>query len=150
MLNPVPDPGRLPVPPAAGVRALVYGSLLGALGLAAGASYAARAAGIRSGEDLGERMRKGLAPLSVTLRGWVLPLKERAQAWLGPAQDAAPAAHSAGAVGGEGVGADGEASMLAEGSSGGGDMPRGLAAQFSHKLQEKLNTRRGGGGAANP
>lgn len=128
----------------------MYGSLLGALGLAAGASYAARAAGIRSGEDLGERMREGLAPLSATLRGWVLPVKELAQAWLGPAQEAAPAAHGGGAAGGEGAAADGEARALAEGSSGGGGMPRGLAAQFSRKLQEKLNTRRAAGSDAEP
>ncbi|KAL4422961.1 hypothetical protein ABPG75_009158 [Micractinium tetrahymenae] len=132
----------------AGVRALVYGSLLGALGLAAAASYAIKAADIRSGEDLGERMREGLTPLSATLRGWLVPVKERAQAWLGPAQQAGPAADGSGSAGGEGA----ASGLLGEGGSGGSGggagQPSGVAAEFSRKLQEKLHTRRAGSDAA--
>lgn len=116
----------------------MYGSLLGALGLAAAASYAARAADIRSGEDLGERLRQGLAPLSATLRGWVLPVKERAEAWVGTPQAPAPAPSGAAAP-----------HVPSEASGGDGGAPsRGAAAQFSRRLQEKLNTRRDGGAAA--
>ncbi|GAB4819978.1 hypothetical protein N2152v2_007024 [Parachlorella kessleri] len=78
----------------AGVRALVYGSLLGALGLAAATTYVIHSLDIHSGDDFRERVQAGFAPLSGAIKGWVHPLKDRAQAWLGGASQAAAASGS--------------------------------------------------------
>lgn len=78
----------------AGVRALVYGSLLGVLGLAAAGTYAVTALDIRSGEDLRQRLQAGLGPASHALKAWITPFKLRAQEWAGDAATAAAAPDS--------------------------------------------------------
>ncbi|EFN52012.1 expressed protein [Chlorella variabilis] len=139
----------------AGVRALVYGTLLGAVGLAAAGTYAVRSLGIASGEELGERVRAGLAPVPRGMRAWLLPLKQRAEAWLGP-EAAAPVVPGIGGGGGGGAeveagaaaAAGGGAGLAGEGGAGGGP-----TSELSRRLQQRFNTRRaagegGGGGDA--
>lgn len=70
-------------------------------------------------------MRSGLGPLSHSLRGWLLPVKERAQAWVG----------GEGAGGGEG--SEGAGALAA---GGGG----GATSEFSRRLQERYNPRKAG------
>ena len=69
----------------ASLRSLVYGSLLGAVGLAAAATIAVSALDIHSGEDLRQRVRAGFAPLSASIQSWLLPIRTRAERWAGPA-----------------------------------------------------------------
>jgi hypothetical protein len=114
---------------SAGVRSLIYGSLLGALGLAAAITYATRSLDVKSGEELGQRMRDGLGPVAQGLRAWLVPFKERTQAWLGPPP-----------VGEESVAAGAAA----------GDSP---TAELSRRLQSRFAKRSaagkdGGGGDA--
>lgn len=70
-------PGALS--PLEGVRALVYGSVLGALGLAVAGTYLVHSLDIHSGEDFRQRVQSGFGPLSGAIQGWMLPVKERAQ-----------------------------------------------------------------------
>ncbi|PRW20197.1 hypothetical protein C2E21_9216 [Chlorella sorokiniana] len=124
----------------AGVRALVYGSLLGAIGLAAAVTWATRSLDIRSGEDLGERMRAGLGPLSTAARLWLEPMKARLQSWLGPSSAAVSSdAGSGGEAAAAGAGAGGaEGGLIAEMREG------GVTAEFSRRLQQRYNTKKGG------
>ena len=103
---------------------------------------------IKSGEDLGERMRSGLGPLSSGARLWLEPLKTRLQGWLGPA-GAGPGAGQASdaAAGAAGAGAEGGATgLIAEMREG------GATAELSRRLQARFHTKKGGeggeGGAA--
>ncbi|KAI3430636.1 hypothetical protein D9Q98_005229 [Chlorella vulgaris] len=133
----------------AGVRALVYGSLLGAVGLAGGVTWAVRSSGISSGQELGERVREAFLPLSANMRGWLLPVKHRAQAWLGP-PGAASGSLSEASSGGGGVQLDsaaqgeGGAGFGGDGAGGNGG---GAAAEFSRRMQQRYNTKGGGGSA---
>lgn len=130
------QPAHCPCPcPAPGVRSLVYGSVLGAVAVAAGITFATQAAGIRSGEDLGQRMREGLAPLSAAARSWMLPLKARLEAWLRPA--AAP---------GGGAAQEGGQLAAAGGGSGAAAAPQGGAAtsEWSRRLQQRFNPKADG------
>ena len=72
---------------SSGIRALVYGSLLAAISVAAAGTYAARALDIRSGADFQARAQALSLPLADRLRARVLPLKAAAQAWLGGFRD---------------------------------------------------------------
>jgi hypothetical protein len=116
------------------VRSLIFGSLLGTLGLAAGITYATRSMDVKSGEELGQRMRDGLGPVAEGLRAWLVPFKERTQAWLGPAP----------------VGEGEEAAAAAAAAA--GDSP---TAELSRRLQSRFAKRRaagevdGGGGGGN-
>jgi hypothetical protein len=119
--------GTLP----AGVRALVYGSLLGAVGLAAAGTLAVRSLGVGSGEELGERLRAGLQPLSASLRSWLLPIKERAEGWLAPA--AAP-------PGGDAAGGTGAAAF--QGAAAGADsVDPSASSELSRRLRKRYNPR---------
>lgn len=121
--------------PHAGVRSLVYGSLLGTLGLACGVTWATRSWDIKSGADLGDRMRAGLAPLSDGLRRWLVPFKVSIQAWLAApptgTHDGGSGAAAAAVAAGGGMPADG-------GRQGGG-----ATAEFSRRLQERYNPKGG-------
>lgn len=66
----------------AGVRALVYGSLLGFGLLAAGSTFAVQYFGIGTGADFRERVQGALAPVSDALRARVEPWKARAEQFL--------------------------------------------------------------------
>lgn len=97
---------------------------------------------IRSGEDLGERMREGLGPLSTGARLWLEPMKARIQGWLGPSSAATSEAGSgsgAAAAGGVAGGAA-EGGLIAEMREG------GVTAEFSRRLQQRYNTKKGGEG----
>ena len=115
-------PSALP-PSSAGVRSLIYGSLLGALGLAAGITYATRSMDVKSGEELGQRMRDGLGPVAEGLRACLVPFKERTQAWLGPAPV-------------------GEGEEAAAAAAVAGDSP---TAELSRRLQSRFAKRRAAG-----
>lgn len=142
-------PSSLCHPLPSGVRALVYGSLLGAVGLAGGVTWAVRSSGISSGQELGERVREAFLPLSANMRGWLLPVKHRAQAWLGP-PGAASGSLSEASSGGGGVQLDsaaqgeGGAGFGGDGAGGNGG---GAAAEFSRRMQQRYNTKGGGGSA---
>lgn len=67
----------------AGVRALVYGSLLGVGLLAVGGTATAQYIGIGSGQDFREKVQNAMLPVKEGLREKVLPWKTKAEAWLG-------------------------------------------------------------------
>jgi hypothetical protein len=67
---------------AAGVRALVYGSLLGVGILAVGGTAIAQYIGIGSGQDFKEKVQSMMLPVKEGLRETVLPWKAKAEAWL--------------------------------------------------------------------
>lgn len=57
----------------------MYGSVLGALGLAVAGTYLVHSLDIHSGEDFRQRVQSGFGPLSGAIQGWMVPVKERAQ-----------------------------------------------------------------------
>lgn len=126
---------RIPTPPpspaTAGVRALVYGSLLGVIGLAAAVTYATRSLDIKSGEELGDWVREGLGPLSSAARTWMVPVKARLQAWLGPA--AAPPGE---------VQEGGDVALTTSGGLITAMSEGGATAEFSRRLQQRYNTKK--------
>jgi hypothetical protein len=83
---------------AAGLRSLVYGSLLGCALLAVGGTAAAQVLGVGGGGGGAaaaalqqERVRALCRPLADGLRAWAEPVRDRARAWLGPgAEGGAP------------------------------------------------------------
>jgi len=80
----------------AGVRALVYGSLLSLGLLAVGGTATAQYIGIGSGQDFREKVQNFMLPVKEGLRQRVLPWKMKAEAWLG-AKDASSQKSSDGA-----------------------------------------------------
>ncbi|KAK9811349.1 hypothetical protein WJX72_002241 [[Myrmecia] bisecta] len=79
----------------AGVRSLVYGSLLGAFGVAVTATAAAQVMGIQSGADIRFRAQEAAEPIAAAMKGYLIPFKERLQqfgASLGPEASAAEGA----------------------------------------------------------
>ena len=67
----------------AGVRALVYGSLLGVGLIALGGTATAQYIGIGSGQDFREKVQNLMLPLKESLRERVLPWKIKAETWIG-------------------------------------------------------------------
>lgn len=67
----------------AGVRALVYGSLLGLGLLAIGGTATAQYLGIGSGQDFREKVQNMMLPVKESLREGVVPWKIKAKAWIG-------------------------------------------------------------------
>lgn len=64
----------------ASLRALLYGSALGCVGLVVGVSAAAHFSGIRSVEDLQGVMKAAFEPLAADCSRWVAPLKGHLEA----------------------------------------------------------------------
>lgn len=76
----------------AGMRALVYGSLLAFAGITVGGTAAVRWMDLGSGEELRAKVQATLDPAVHALRAWLAPLKESAEAWIGESTGGAGAA----------------------------------------------------------
>lgn len=82
-----PPPPPHPFPPfslrlRAGLRSLIYGSLLGIGALAVAGTYAFQSAGLSSpGVDVGQSLREALLPIADRVRSGLQPVRETLAGW---------------------------------------------------------------------